>query len=100
MLTEREIIAQAAKNLPSCDCTARCSDDSRIEDGTHAPCKSYVSWAQSRIDQRQLELDGRRMQKLRRLMNSDCEKDERRLITIATAITVQNAAAVDELLDQ
>lgn len=100
MLSEEQIIAQAGKNLPSCDCTARCSDDSRIDDGTHAPCSSYVRSAQARIDQRQLELDGRRMQALRRLMKSDCEKNERRLITIATAITVKNAEAVDELLDQ
>ncbi|MEF9946814.1 MAG: hypothetical protein RR800_00480 [Comamonas sp.] len=70
MLTEREIIDQAAKNLPRCDCTSMCSDDSRIEDGTHAPCKNYVSWAQARIDQRQLELDGRRMQELCRIIDT------------------------------
>lgn len=73
MLSEEQIIAQAGKNLPSCDCTARCSDDSRIDDGTHAPCSSYVRWAQARIDQRQLELDGRRMQALCRIINTHAE---------------------------
>ena len=70
MLSDEQIIAQAGKNLPSCDCTARCSDDSRIDDGTHAPCSSYVRSAQARIDQRQLELDGRRMQALCRIIDT------------------------------
>lgn len=67
---------KACSSLPDCDCTTNCGDDDRIEKGIARPCRTYLDWRQRQADQRQLELDGRRMQALCRIINTPADASE------------------------